>query len=70
MLVDDTNLLLSGINLDDLFSEIACERNKISHWFKANILPLTLTKTKYSIFHPASKKKKIFKRITTLLENG
>ena len=36
MFVDDTNLLLSGINLDDLFSEIACERNKISHWFKAN----------------------------------
>ena len=68
MLVDDTNLLLSGINLDDLFSEIACERNKISHWFKANKLPLTLTKTKYSIFHPASKKKRFLRESLPFLK--
>ena len=56
---------------------MTCERNKISHWFKANKWSLNLTK---KIFHisPSLKKKKkkkkrkekIFKRITTLLENG
>ena len=68
MFADDTNLFLSGINVDDLFSDMNCELNKISLWFKANKLSLKLTKTKY-LFHPASKKK-IFKRTTTLLENG
>ena len=43
------------------FSEKACERNKISHWFKANKLSLNLTKAKYSIFHPASKKKRFLR---------
>ena len=70
ILVDDTNLVLSGINVDYLFSDMNCELNKISLYFKANKLSLNLTKTKYSLFHPASKKKKIFKRTTTLLENG
>ena len=69
MFADDNNLFLSGINVDDLFSDMNCELNKISLWFKANKLLLNLTKTKYSLFHPASKKK-IIKRTTTLLENG
>ena len=69
MFADDTNLFLSDINVDDLFSDMNCELNKISLWFKANKLSLKLTKTKYYLFHPASKKK-IFKRTTTLLENG
>ena len=45
------------------FSDINCELNKISPWFKANKLSLNLTKTKYSLFQPASKK--IFLRETT-----
>ena len=53
MFVDDTNFFLSGINVDDLFSDMNCELNKISLWFKANKLSLNLTKTKYSLFHPA-----------------
>ena len=69
MFADNTNLFFAGINIDDLFSNMNCERNKISLWFKANELSLTLTKTKYSLFHPASKKKK-FKRTINLLENG
>ena len=69
MFADDTNLFISGINVDDLFSDMNCELNKISLWFKANKLSLNLTKTKYALFHPASKKK-IFKRTNTLLENG
>ena len=56
MFADDTNFFLSGINVDDLFSDMNCELNKISLWFKANKLLLNLTKTKHSLFHPASKK--------------
>ena len=57
MFADDTNLFLSGINLDDLFSDMNWELNKISLWFKANELLLNLTKAKYSLFHSASKKR-------------
>ena len=56
MFADDTNVFLSGLNVDDLFSDMNCELNKISLWFKANKLLLNLTKTKHSLFHPASKK--------------
>ena len=56
MFADDTNLFLSVINVDDLFSEMNCELNKISLWFKANKLWLNLAKTKYSLFRPTSKK--------------
>ena len=56
MFADDTNFFLSGINVDDLFSDMECELNKISLWFKASKLLLNLTKTKHSLFHPASKK--------------
>ena len=50
MLVDGTNLFISGINVvNDLFSDI--------NWFKANKLSLNLnTKTKYSLFRLVSKK--------------
>ena len=54
---DNTNLFLSGINVDDLFSDMNCELNKISLWFKANKLSQNLPKTKYLLFHPASKKR-------------
>ena len=37
---DDTNLFCSGINVDDLFSAMKCELNKIFLWFKANELSL------------------------------
>ena len=57
MFADDTNLFLSGINVDDLFSDMNCELNKISLWFKANKLSLNLANTKYSLFHPASKRR-------------
>ena len=47
MFTDNTNLFFSDKN---------CELNEISLWFKANKLSLNLTKTKYSLFHLASKK--------------
>ena len=57
MFADDTNLFISGINVDDLFSDMNCKLNKIFLWFKTNKLSINLTKTKYSLFHPASKKR-------------
>ena len=53
MFADDTNLFNSGINVDELFSDMNCELNEISLWFKANKLSLNLTKTKFALFHPA-----------------
>ena len=47
---DDNNLFLSGINEDDLFSDMNCQLNKISLWFKANKLSLNLTKTNILYF--------------------
>ena len=57
MFADDTNLFISGVNVGDLFSDVNCELNKISLWFRVNKLSLNLAKTKYSLFHPASKKR-------------
>ena len=56
MFADDSKFFFSGINVDDLFSDMNCELNKTSLWFKANELSLYLTKTKYSLFQPVSKK--------------
>ena len=58
MFADDTNLFLSGINVNDLFSDMSCELNKISLWFKANELSLNLIKTKCSVSPSLKKKKK------------
>ena len=58
MFANDTNLFISNIKVNELFSDINCELKKISFWFKVNKLWLKLTKTKYFLFHPASKKKK------------
>ena len=38
-------------------SDINCELKKKSLWLKANKLSLNLTKAKYSLFHPTSKKR-------------
>ena len=47
MFAGDTNLFLLGLNIDGLFSDMNCELNKVSIWFKANKLLLNFTKTKY-----------------------
>ena len=66
MFADDTNLFISGINVDDFFSNMNCELNKISLWFKAYKLSLNVAKTKYSQFHPASKKRFLREPLTLL----
>ena len=57
MFADDTNLFLSHKNLDLLFTNMNNELYKISTWFKSNKLSLNVNKTKWSLFHPSSKKR-------------
>jgi hypothetical protein len=53
---DDTNVFLSGKNLNQLIHDANIELNKLSIWFSANKLTLNITKTKYMIFHHTNKK--------------
>ena len=57
MFADDTNLFLSHKNIDILFQMMQKELQNISTWFKANKLSLNVNKTKWSLFHPSSKKR-------------
>ena len=55
MFADDTNLFLTHKNVNILFNNMNTELQKISTWFKSNKLSLNIAKTKWTIFHPASK---------------
>ena len=67
MFADDTNLFLSHKDLNTLFLNMNTELHKVSTWFKSNKLSLNIDKTKWSIFHPLSKKTLFtFKSTTTL----
>ena len=57
MFADDTNLFLSDKDIDNLFTKMNDELGNISTWFKANKLSLNVSKTKFSLFHPNSKKR-------------
>ncbi|MBY0581189.1 MAG: hypothetical protein K2P53_05870 [Rickettsiales bacterium] len=57
MFADDTNLFLSHNNITTLFQNMNIELEKICEWFKMNKLSLNVDKTKWSLFHPISKKK-------------
>jgi hypothetical protein len=57
MFADDTNLFLSNNSITTLFQNMNMELTKISDWFKMNKLSLNVEKTKWTLFHPASKKK-------------
>ena len=54
MFADDTNLLYSNQNLNDLFATVNSELECINQWFKANKLSLNIEKTKYTLFHKRS----------------
>jgi hypothetical protein len=56
LFADDTNLFLSGKNIDELFNIINFELDKISDWFKANQLSLNISKTNFIIFCNSKKK--------------
>lgn len=57
MFADDSNLFYSDTSLDNLFFTMNEELKNISLWFKANKLSLNVSKTKFSLFHPAAKKR-------------
>ena len=57
MFADDTNLFLSCNNINNLFNDMNIELKKISNWFKSNKLSLNIEKTKWTLFHPAFKKR-------------
>ena len=50
MFADDTNIFISGKNLDDIASQINTELTTISQWFSANLLSLNIKKTNYMLF--------------------
>ena len=56
LFADDTNLFLSGKNINELISIVNNELEKISDWFKANQLSLNISKTNFIIFCNSKKK--------------
>lgn len=50
MFADDTNIFISGSNLDNLTSMANSELKEISSWFSANLLSLNIEKTNYILF--------------------
>ena len=56
MFADDKNLFLSHKNIDTRFAIMNVELENISTWFKSNKLSLNVDKTKWSLFHPLSKR--------------
>ena len=56
MFADDTNLFMSDKNISTLFNNMENELQKVTKWFQANKLSLNVKKTKYTLFHPSSKK--------------
>ena len=70
MFADDTNLFLSHKNIETLFKEVNRELGNVTVWFKANKLSLNVNKTKWSLFHPVSKKRYLPKVLPDLSING
>ena len=67
MFADDTNLFLFHKNVDTLFAITDLELENVSTWFKSNNLPLIVDKTKWSLFHPFSKRQFLPRNLPNLL---
>jgi hypothetical protein len=52
MFADDTNLLISAHNLDDLIRKMNCVLSLVSHWFLSNQLLMNASKSFVSKFTP------------------
>lgn len=50
LFADDTNIICSGNNLEQLLEQITEEMNKLKNWFNENKLSLNLKKTKFMLF--------------------
>ena len=55
LFADDTNILYSDSNSDQLFDTLNLELNKVSQWLRVNKLSLNLDKTKYIVFYKRNK---------------
>ena len=59
MFTDGKNLFISDSIIENLFETMNKELRKVTTWFKANNLSLSIFKTKYSLFHSTRKRKDI-----------
>ena len=50
MFADATNLFITGHNMTQLENTLKEELDKVSEWFRANLLSLHISKTSYIIF--------------------
>jgi hypothetical protein len=55
LFADDTNIFISGKNINDLINTINAELCKLSRWFKLNKLSLNINKTHFMIFRHRTK---------------
>lgn len=67
LFADDTNLLKSHKNIDELTKIMNEELSKIDDWFKANKLSLNYSKTKFIVF--TKRRKPIGKQIKIMINN-
>ena len=56
MFADDIKSFISDENIGELFQQMNKELKGVSTWFKANKLSINIDKTKWTIFHPTSRK--------------
>ena len=70
MFADDASLFLSHKNIDTLFAIMNVELENVSTWFKSNKLSLNVDKTKWSLFHPLSKRQFLPQTLPNLLIEG
>ena len=67
LFADDTNLFISHKNIDTLVAIVNVELENVSTWFKSNTLSLNVDKTKWSLFHPLSKRQFLSQTLPNLL---
>ena len=67
---DGTNLLISNKNIDELLHEMNKELKSVSTWFKSNKPSINIDKTKWTIFHLASKKRFMSTKVSRLFIDG
>ena len=70
MFADDTNLFISDENIGEIFQQMNNEVKSVSTWFKANKLSINIDKTKWTIFHPTSKKRFMPTKFPELFTDG
>ena len=57
MFADNLDLFISDEKISELFQQMNKELKSFSTWFKGNKLSIIIDKTKWTIFHPSSKKR-------------